>query len=184
VTGCRVRFRLADSNVKGRAILRHKRLSFALVAALAITASLVASQAAAGATKIVGAGSVEAMLQGIPQQGIELGKPAAPLTLVEFVEPQCPGCGIWARNELPGLIKRYVRLGKIRIEYRGLSFIGADSNGLLTLVQAAGEQNKLWNVAELEYANQGGTHRAGEGLCPAKRDQPNAHARNQKDRRR
>jgi protein-disulfide isomerase len=155
VTGRRVRFRLADSNVKGRAILRHKWLSIALVAALVVTASLVASQAAPGATKIVGASSVEAMLQGIPQQGIELGKPDAPVTLVEFVEPQCPGCGIWARGELPGLIKRYVRPGKIRIEYRGLSFIGPDSSGLLTLVQAAGQQNKLWNLAELEYANQG-----------------------------
>jgi len=135
--------------------LRQKRLSFALGAALVFAALFVAAGSAPAATNIVGATSVNTMLRGIPQRGIELGKPDAPVTLVEFVEPQCPGCGLWARDELPGVISRYVRPGKIRIEYRGLSFIGPDSNGLLTLAQAAGEQNKLWNVVELEYANQG-----------------------------
>jgi protein-disulfide isomerase len=123
--------------------------------ALVFAALLVVTPAAPGATKIVGAGSVNRMLRGIPQQGIELGKPDAPITLVEFVEPQCPGCGLWSRTELPGVISRYVRPGKIRLEYRGLSFLGSDSSGLLALAHVAGEQNKLWNVVELEYANQG-----------------------------
>jgi protein-disulfide isomerase len=136
--------------------LKHKGLSFALTALLAFSALLVAAQATPGATKIVGAASANTMLQGIPQQGIELGNPDARVTLVEFVEPQCPYCAKWTRDELPGVISRYVRSGKIRIEYRGLSFLGSDSKGLLTLAQAAGEQNKLWNVVELETLNQGG----------------------------
>jgi len=135
--------------------LKHRRLSFTLGAALVLATLLVATEAAPGATKIVGAGSANTMLRGIPQQGIELGKPDARVTLVEFVEPQCPFCAAWSRDELPGVISRYVRPGKIRIEYRGLSFLGADSQGLLTLAQAAGEQNKLWNVVELENTNQG-----------------------------
>jgi protein-disulfide isomerase len=135
--------------------LRHRRLSFAFGLALASTALLAVAPAAPGATKIVGVDSVNTMLQDVPQNGIELGKPDAPVTLVEFVEPQCPGCGLWSRNELPGVISRYVRLGKIRLEYRGVSFLGSDSPGLLALAHAAGEQNKLWNVVELEYANQG-----------------------------
>ncbi|MGA9762732.1 MAG: thioredoxin domain-containing protein [Gaiellaceae bacterium] len=134
--------------------MRYKKLSLALGAALVFSA-LLAAAAVPAAASIVGAGSVNSMLRGIPQQGIELGKPSAPVTLVEFVEPQCPGCGQWARSELPGVISRYVRTGKVRIEYRGLAFISADSTGLLTLAQAAGEQSKLWNVVELEYANQG-----------------------------
>jgi protein-disulfide isomerase len=135
--------------------VRQKGLSFALTAALGIAALLLAAETASGAPKIAGAAAVEAMLQGIPQQGIELGKPSAPVTLIEIVEPQCPGCELWSRTQLPGVISRYVRTGKIRIEYRGLSFLGPDSSGLLQLAQAAGEQNKLWNVVELEYANQG-----------------------------
>jgi len=135
--------------------LRHRRLTFALGTALVFAALLATAEAAPGASEIVGAGSINTMLQGMPQQGIELGKPDAPVTLVEFVEPQCPFCASWARDELPGVISRYVRRGKIRIEYRGLSFLGADSPGLLALAQAAGAQSKLWNVVELEYANQG-----------------------------
>ncbi len=136
--------------------MRHRRLSFAFGAALLIATFFVATEAASGATEIAGAGSVNRMLRGVPQQGIELGKPDAPVTLVEIAEPQCPFCAKWARDELPGLVSRYVRRGKIRIEYRGLSFIGSDSDGLLALAEAAGIQNKLWNVVELEYANQGG----------------------------
>jgi len=124
----------------------------ALAAALFVGTLAVAGTASAA---IAEAAQVNAMLRGIPQQGIELGKPDAPVTLVEFVEPQCPFCASWARDELPGLISRYVRRGKIRIEYRGLSFISSDSQGLLTLALAAGEQNRLWNVVELEYRNQG-----------------------------
>ena len=147
--------RLKDFGRERKTILRHKKLSFALCAALVFAALLIYAAAAFGATKIAGAGSTNRMLKGIPQQGIELGKPDAPVTMVEIVEPQCPFCAQWARNELPGVISRYIRAGKIRIEYRGLSFIGPDSDGLLTLAEAAGEQNKLWNVVELEYANQG-----------------------------
>jgi Protein-disulfide isomerase len=120
-----------------------------------VFAALVAAGAAPGATKIVGAGSTSTMLQGIPQQGIGLGNPDAPITMVEFADQQCPFCADWARNELPGVISRYVRPGKLRIEYRGLSFLGADSTSMLTLAQASGEQNKLWNVIELEFLNQG-----------------------------
>lgn len=135
--------------------MRHLRRSLALGVALLAAALLVTAGAAPGATEITGADSVNAMLQGIQQQGIGLGKPDAPVTLVEIVEPQCPGCATWARDELPGVISRYVRPGKIRIEYRGISFIGGDSDSLLSIAQAAAEQNKLWNVVELEYKNQG-----------------------------
>lgn len=135
--------------------MSHRRLSLALCAPLVFAALFVAAGAAPGATKIVGAAAANKMLRGVPQQGIELGKPNAPITLVEIVEPQCPGCAEWARDELPGVISRYVRSGKVRIEYRGVSFLGSVSDSLLELAQAAGEQNKLWSFVELAYANQG-----------------------------
>jgi protein-disulfide isomerase len=99
--------------------------------------------------------SVAAMLSGIPQHGIELGSHDAKLTMVEFADPQCPGCGDFSRNTLPTLIQDYVRTGKVRILYMGLAFLGDDSKRLLRLAQAGGLQNKLWNVVELEYENQG-----------------------------
>jgi protein-disulfide isomerase len=107
-------------------------------------------------------GSVNAMLSGIPQKGIELGSPKAKLTMVEFADPQCPACGDFSRTTLPAIIQDYVRTGKLRIEYQGQSFVDSfvangpkDSERMLRLAQAAGLQNKLWNVVELEYENQG-----------------------------
>jgi protein-disulfide isomerase len=94
-------------------------------------------------------------LSGIPQKGISLGSPTATLTMVEFSDPQCPYCGDWARSVFPSVVKKYVRTGKLRIEYAGLAFLGADSTQLLRLAYAAGLQNKLWNVVELEFARQG-----------------------------
>lgn len=94
-------------------------------------------------------------LSGIPQKGITLGSPTAKLTLVEFSDPQCPYCGDWARGVFPSLVKKYVRTGKLRIEYAGLAFLGTDSTRLLRLAYAAGLQNKLWDVVELEFARQG-----------------------------
>jgi protein-disulfide isomerase len=94
-------------------------------------------------------------LSGIPQNGIYLGSSTAKLTLVEFSDPQCPWCGQWARGVFPTLVKKYVRTGKLRVEYAGLAFLGDDSTTLLRLAQAAGLQNKLWNVVELEFARQG-----------------------------
>ena len=99
--------------------------------------------------------SVNEMLSGIPQKGITLGNASARLTLVEFADPQCPFCGEWGRTVLPTLVQNYIRSGKLRIEFRGLDFVGPDSVRLLRLAQAAGLQNKLWNVVELEYENQG-----------------------------
>ena len=106
--------------------------------------------------------SIAEMLNGIPQKGIELGNPNAKLTLVEFSDPQCPLCGEWALTVFPSLVQNYVRSGKLRIEYAGLAFLDdrpqiseKDSDRLLSLAEAAGLQNKLWNVVELEFENQG-----------------------------
>ncbi len=99
--------------------------------------------------------SVSAMLSGIPQKGIELGSPSAKLTMVEFSDPQCPYCGDWARTVFPSIVREYVRSGKLRMEYAGLAFLGTDSTSLLDLAQAAGLQNKLWYVVELEFERQG-----------------------------
>ena len=48
-----------------------------------------------------------------------------------------------------------MRAGKLRIEFRGLAFIGPDSETALRTVLAAGRQDRLWHAVELLYANQG-----------------------------
>ena len=45
--------------------------------------------------------------------------------------------------------------GRLRIEFRGLTFIGPESDTGLRAALAAGEQGKLWHVVDLLYHNQG-----------------------------
>ena len=95
------------------------------------------------------------MLAGIPQEGIYLGKPNAPVRLVEFADLQCPICREYTLQALPQLVQDYVRTGKVRMEFRNLSFLGPDSVTLGRAAAAAAKQDKLWNFADVLYYNQG-----------------------------
>jgi protein-disulfide isomerase len=118
-----------------------------------------ASDRATAATKASGAipGQKESseMLAGIPQKGIYLGNPNAPVRLVEFADLQCPICREYSLQSLPVLIQDYVRTGKVRMEFRNLSFLGPDSVKAGRAAASAAQQNKLWNFAHILYFNQG-----------------------------
>jgi protein-disulfide isomerase len=134
-------------------------LTLAAVAAAALVVVFAlgskGSSPAPATVTVTGAQSVEALLHGIAQQGTALGSPKAPVTLVEFADPQCPYCGVWAREGLPTIVTRYVRAGKVQLVFEGMSFVGADSVTALRTALAAGRQNRFWNVLDLLYANQG-----------------------------
>ena len=102
-----------------------------------------------------GAAAARALFRGIPQYGVELGRGGAPLTITEFADLQCPYCGKSAREELPGIVARYVRTGRVRLVFRNLAFLGKDSLRGARLVAAAGLQNRLWQMLDLVYRNQG-----------------------------
>jgi protein-disulfide isomerase len=96
------------------------------------------------------------LFRGIPQKGIALGSADAPVTLVEYADLQCPYCAQWARDAFPTIVDDYVRPGKVRVVFRGMSFLGPDSEKALRAALAAGRQNRLWDVLHALYANQGG----------------------------
>lgn len=132
--------------------------------ALAIVAGLVAvslltggddDSTATATGELAGAAETATLLRGIPQDGIALGSPDAPVTLVEYADLQCPFCAEWARGTFPAIVDEYVRPGEVRIEFRGMAFLGPDSQTALQTVLAAGEQDRLWNVLHILWANQG-----------------------------
>jgi protein-disulfide isomerase len=98
---------------------------------------------------------VAALFEGIPQDGITLGDPRAPVTLVEFADLQCPFCADYTRQVMPALVTQYVRAGKLKMIFRNVAFIGTDSLRGAQMAGAAGEQDKLWNFIDLFYINQG-----------------------------
>ena len=132
----------------------------AVVAAALVAASLLGSsagQAEPTAPRQALAIPVErdSLFRGIPQNGIVLGSPQAPLTLVEYADLQCPYCAQWARDAFPTIVEEYVRTGRVRIVFRGLSFIGADSDAALRAALAAGQQDRLWDVVHGLFVQQG-----------------------------
>ena len=135
-------------------------IALALAGAALLTAVLIAASLASGsgedeAAPAAPAAAPSPLLRGIPQDGTVLGRPDAPVTLVEFADLQCPWCGRWSREVFPVLVDEYVRRGRLRIVFRGLSFVGADSERALRAALAAGEQDRLWDAVHALYERQG-----------------------------
>jgi protein-disulfide isomerase len=129
-----------------------------VVAAIVVAIGIGVSQSNSGpTTQSLAADTVEtnALLDGIEQQGIALGRADAPLTLTEFADLQCPFCRRYTTKVFPALVGRYVRTGKLRMVFRGLSFIGADSIVAARTAGAAAQQNRLWQFLDVFYKNQG-----------------------------
>jgi protein-disulfide isomerase len=134
-----------------------------------LAAALPRRAAPRGASAASSAGSaVSALLSGIPQSGTVLGDPRAPVTMQLFSDLECPYCRRLALGAQSTLIRRYVRSGKLKIEFRSLR--SATRSPLTFRAQqaaalAAGRQDKLWYFVELFYREQG---REGSGyVTPA-----------------
>ena len=84
-----------------------------------------------------------------------LGSASAPVTLVEYIDMQCPFCDAFERQVFPDLVRNYVRTGKMRVVVRPLAFIGPDSLRGRSAVLAAGKQGQFFDLMELLYFNQG-----------------------------
>jgi protein-disulfide isomerase len=132
-----------------------------LAAALVIVVIAVAVSSSGGKKNagsgggVTGAAQTQQLLAGIPQSGVTLGNPKAPVTIVEFADPQCPFCRDFSKGEFPQIVQKYVRTGKAKMELRLLTFIGPESVTAARALEASGLQNKMWNATDLLYANQG-----------------------------
>ena len=101
------------------------------------------------------AAAVQREFAGIPQNGLVLGSAKAPLTMVEYIDLQCPGCRAFETSVAPSIVSEFVRAGKLKIEARPLAFIGPDSIPARQAMIAASQQNRAFNFAQITYANQG-----------------------------
>jgi protein-disulfide isomerase len=146
---------------KGAGLSSRKWLYIATAGiAAAVAVALILVSVLGGGSKTVTPAAIDGtatqqLLDGIPQQGSVLGAPDAPVTLVEYADPRCPFCQKWSTEVFPTVVSDYVRTGKVKIEYRGIPLLGAASVRPLSFVYAAGDQNRLWNVTDLMYQNQG-----------------------------
>jgi protein-disulfide isomerase len=98
---------------------------------------------------------VNALFRNLPQRGLTLGSPSAPVMLVEYIDLQCPYCREFETEVMPQVVQQYVRTGKVRVVAQVLAFIGPDSGRGRDAMIAAGRQGKAFDFAQILYHNQG-----------------------------
>jgi protein-disulfide isomerase len=129
---------------------------FLAIAGVAVLIVVNANRSSGGdASNVQGAAEVDRALAGIPQNGMSLGDPKAPVTLVEFGDLKCPVCAAFSEEIIPTVIESKVRDGAARIEFRNFTIIDEQSGPAGAAALAAGEQDRGWNFLEIFYRNQG-----------------------------
>ena len=149
--------------------VRRKRLTLLGSVVAVVVAAIVVILIATGGSSTKGipktaqaknlvASEVSSLVAGIPQNGIVLGNPNAPLTLQYFGDLQCPICREFTERALPSIVNQWVRTGKLKIEYHSMETATREQEVFKTqqvAALAAGKQAKLWNYIELFYHEQG-----------------------------
>jgi protein-disulfide isomerase len=162
--------RLAEEQARAARARRDRRLRMVggvVLAALAIAAVLIVISSGSGSSTSTKANpkitqQVDALLNGIPQNGSVLGNPNAPVTMTYYGDLECPTCQAFTlgidNGGLPELIKNEVRDGKVKIDYRSFETATRDPSvfkNQQVAALAAGRQKKFWNYAETFYHRQG-----------------------------
>jgi protein-disulfide isomerase len=131
------------------------------IAAVVVVVAIVISSGGAsgpkkqGGERVAGQTLAAQEFAGIPQKGDALGDPKAAHTLVEYGDLVCPACKAYSDDVLPAIIQKYVRSGKLRMEFKAIAFVRPWSQPAAQYSYAAGLQNKSWNFDRLWYINQG-----------------------------
>jgi protein-disulfide isomerase len=109
-----------------------------------------------------------------------LGRPDAPVTIVEFSDYQCPFCQRFFATTFPAIKKDYVDIGKVRYVFRDfpLDQIHPLARKAAEAAHCAGEQGKYWPMHDVLYQNskalavaQLGEHARKIGVDPARFDE-------------
>jgi protein-disulfide isomerase len=110
------------------------------------------SQSWAGA--LPGAPEANGLFKGIPQHGLTLGNPKAPVEMEMFIDVQCPVCQWYEVNNLPTVVKDDIANGKVQLHLKPWAFIGPQSSTGRLGVIAAADQNKAFEYTKVLYDNQ------------------------------
>lgn len=91
----------------------------------------------------------------VDQSEYPLGNPAAPVTMVEYADYQCPYCRQFFENVWPQLEFTYVDTGLVQFIFRDLAFLGQDSVTAAEATRCAGDQGQFWTFHDYLFNHQG-----------------------------
>ena len=88
--------------------------------------------------------------------GPSLGKPDAPITIVEFSDYQCPFCRRHAGTTLTELKREYIDAGQVRYVFRDfpIDAIHPQARKASEAARCAAEQGKFWEMHDALFENQ------------------------------
>ena len=92
---------------------------------------------------------------------LTLGRPGAPVTIVEFGDYQCTNCGAFARDTEPALVRKYIDTGVVRLVWRDFPWVDAQSVAAAVAARAAGMQGKFWAYHDYLFAHQSSDEHSG-----------------------
>lgn len=89
-------------------------------------------------------------------QGVTLGDEDAPVTIVEFGDYQCPGCGSFAANVKPQIQLMLVDPGLAKFVYYDFPLIQIHPHAFLAAraARCAGDQGRYWDYHDLVFRMQ------------------------------
>lgn len=108
-----------------------------------VSGSAVVAKAPATAATIAPKAAVQAPVdvKTVKANGPVIGSPTAPVTMAYWYDYRCSYCRKYEQEVMPNVIAEYVSTGKIRVAFKDMQFLGADS----ALLGSAGRA--VWEVA-------------------------------------
>lgn len=89
-------------------------------------------------------------------QGVTTGNADAPVTIVEFGDYQCPGCGAFALQVKPQIELNYVQSGEAKFVFYDFPLVSIHPHAFLAAraARCAGDQELFWEYHATLFRNQ------------------------------
>jgi protein-disulfide isomerase len=87
------------------------------------------------------------------ENGVAMGDPNAPVTMVEYADYQCSYCWRYSEQTEPLLVKQYVIPGQLYIVFKNFALYDS-SIPFAEAALCAADQNEFWEYHDILYANE------------------------------
>lgn len=97
----------------------------------------------------------------VATNGMVYGDPAAPVTVTEYLDFQCPVCLRAGLTVLAEIEEKYVATGQAKLEVKPIAILGDESVAATEAARCAADQGLFWPYHDILFANQGAENDGG-----------------------